>query len=79
MLLFRMSIRRKPRKVEISNPMNFEHRIHAGFDPVTGQYHGLPKVEFCKFNTLFVYIVYNNIFHYFSAFSHITALLLLFC
>uniref|UniRef100_A0A0N5AZR1 non-specific serine/threonine protein kinase n=1 Tax=Syphacia muris TaxID=451379 RepID=A0A0N5AZR1_9BILA len=38
-----MSIRRKPRKVEISNPMNFEHRIHAGFDPVTGQYHGLPK------------------------------------
>lgn len=29
--------------MEISAPMDFEHRIHAGFDPATGQYHGLPK------------------------------------
>uniref|UniRef100_A0A183URG7 non-specific serine/threonine protein kinase n=1 Tax=Toxocara canis TaxID=6265 RepID=A0A183URG7_TOXCA len=38
-----MSMRKRPKKVEISAPMNFEHRIHAGFDPSTGQYHGLPK------------------------------------
>ncbi|MCP9262490.1 Serine/threonine-protein kinase PAK mbt [Dirofilaria immitis] len=38
-----MSIRRRTRKVDISMPINFEHRYHAGFDPVTGQYHGLPK------------------------------------
>ncbi|KAM3717943.1 Serine/threonine-protein kinase PAK [Dirofilaria immitis] len=39
----KMSIRRRTRKVDISMPINFEHRYHAGFDPVTGQYHGLPK------------------------------------
>uniref|UniRef100_A0A8R1XWR7 non-specific serine/threonine protein kinase n=1 Tax=Onchocerca volvulus TaxID=6282 RepID=A0A8R1XWR7_ONCVO len=39
----KMSIRRRTRKVDISMPTNFEHRYHAGFDPVTGQYHGLPK------------------------------------
>ncbi|VDM10215.1 unnamed protein product [Wuchereria bancrofti] len=38
-----MSIRRRTKKVDISMPTNFEHRYHAGFDPVTGQYHGLPK------------------------------------
>uniref|UniRef100_A0A915PZ84 non-specific serine/threonine protein kinase n=1 Tax=Setaria digitata TaxID=48799 RepID=A0A915PZ84_9BILA len=38
-----MSIRRRTKKVDISMPINFEHRYHAGFDPVTGQYHGLPK------------------------------------
>ncbi|VBB34132.1 unnamed protein product [Acanthocheilonema viteae] len=38
-----MSLRRRARKVEISMPTNFEHRYHAGFNPVTGQYHGLPK------------------------------------
>uniref|UniRef100_A0A0R3RH68 non-specific serine/threonine protein kinase n=1 Tax=Elaeophora elaphi TaxID=1147741 RepID=A0A0R3RH68_9BILA len=39
----KMSIRRRAKKVDISMPTNFEHRYHAGFDPVTGQYHGLPK------------------------------------
>ena len=37
---------RKSKKVDISAPMNFEHRIHAGFDPKTGTYTGLPLVKF---------------------------------
>ncbi|VDN60626.1 unnamed protein product [Dracunculus medinensis] len=40
-----MSVRgkAKTKKLEISAPIDFEHRIHAGIDPVTGQFHGLPK------------------------------------
>ncbi|VDN21388.1 unnamed protein product [Gongylonema pulchrum] len=38
-----MSMRRRPKKTDISLPSNFEHRYHAGYDPITGQYHGLPK------------------------------------
>ncbi|TKR60729.1 hypothetical protein L596_027931 [Steinernema carpocapsae] len=37
------SARRRIRKVDISRPQNFEHRIHAGYDPKTGTYSGLPK------------------------------------
>uniref|UniRef100_F1KS32 non-specific serine/threonine protein kinase n=1 Tax=Ascaris suum TaxID=6253 RepID=F1KS32_ASCSU len=38
-----MSMRRRAKKIEISAPTNFVHRIHAGYDPSTGEYHGLPK------------------------------------
>ncbi|KAJ1369798.1 Serine/threonine-protein kinase PAK 2 [Parelaphostrongylus tenuis] len=37
------SMRKKLKKSEISTPSNFEHRIHAGYDPRTGTYTGLPK------------------------------------
>ncbi|KAK0410485.1 hypothetical protein QR680_005152 [Steinernema hermaphroditum] len=37
------SHRRRLKKGDISKPLNFEHRIHAGFDPKTGTYSGLPK------------------------------------
>ncbi|WKY08985.1 hypothetical protein Q1695_001837 [Nippostrongylus brasiliensis] len=36
-------MRKKLKKSEISTPSNFEHRIHAGYDPRTGMYTGLPK------------------------------------
>ncbi|GMS77900.1 hypothetical protein PENTCL1PPCAC_75 [Pristionchus entomophagus] len=38
-----MSMRRRLKKSEIGTPTDFQHRIHAGFDPATGQYSGLPK------------------------------------
>ncbi|GMT08872.1 hypothetical protein PFISCL1PPCAC_169 [Pristionchus fissidentatus] len=38
-----MSMRRRLKKSEIGTPTDFQHRIHAGFDPNTGQYSGLPK------------------------------------
>ncbi|VDN06194.1 unnamed protein product [Thelazia callipaeda] len=38
-----MSMRKRTKKLNISMPTNFEHRYHAGYDPVTGQYYGLPK------------------------------------
>lgn len=60
-ILQKMSIRRRGRKLDISMPTNFEHRYHAGFDPVTGQYHGLPKVSLFNFflryfNYFYIYI-----------------------
>ncbi|KAF8382531.1 pak-2 [Pristionchus pacificus] len=40
----KMSMRRsRLRKEEIGTPTDFQHRIHAGYDPATGQYSGLPK------------------------------------
>ena len=27
---------------QISGPLNFEHRVHTGFDPVQGKFVGLP-------------------------------------
>ncbi|PAV67888.1 hypothetical protein WR25_24136 [Diploscapter pachys] len=38
-----LSLRKKVKKTDISTPMNFEHRIHAGYDAKTGTYTGLPK------------------------------------
>uniref|UniRef100_A0A1I8ARQ6 non-specific serine/threonine protein kinase n=1 Tax=Steinernema glaseri TaxID=37863 RepID=A0A1I8ARQ6_9BILA len=35
--------RHRVKKADISKPLNFEHRIHAGYDPRTGTYSGLPK------------------------------------
>ncbi len=35
--------RRRKKRPEISAPMNFEHRIHAGFDSRSGSYTGLPR------------------------------------
>ncbi|KAH7730638.1 P21 protein (Cdc42/Rac)-activated kinase 4 [Aphelenchoides avenae] len=34
---------RRIKKVDISEPVNFEHRIHAVIDPQTGSIRGLPK------------------------------------
>lgn len=34
--------KKKKRKIEISAPKNFEHRVHTSFDPARGCYVGLP-------------------------------------
>lgn len=34
---------KKPPKPVISNPWNFEHPIHVGYNPVTGEFSGMPK------------------------------------
>lgn len=31
------------RKVEISSPSNFEHRVHTGYDALQGEFTDLPK------------------------------------
>lgn len=33
---------KKRRRVEISEPHNFEHRFHTGYDKESGKFHGLP-------------------------------------
>ena len=33
---------KKRRRVEISEPQNFEHRFHTGYDKESGKFHGLP-------------------------------------
>ena len=33
----------KKKKPNISNPINFEHRVHTGFDEDEGKFIGLPK------------------------------------
>lgn len=39
----RMFLRKKKkRRMEISTPKNFEHRVHTSFDPVQGCFVGLP-------------------------------------
>ncbi|XP_029642839.1 serine/threonine-protein kinase PAK 5 isoform X1 [Octopus sinensis] len=35
--------KKKSKKPEISNPLNFEHRVHTGFDQEQGRYIGLPS------------------------------------
>ncbi|XP_051511542.1 serine/threonine-protein kinase PAK 6-like isoform X1 [Myxocyprinus asiaticus] len=41
--IFRMFQRKKrKRRLEISGPKNFEHRVHTSFDPVQGCFVGLP-------------------------------------
>lgn len=34
--------KKNKKRPEISNPLNFEHRVHTGFDPEHGKYVGLP-------------------------------------
>ncbi|XP_053564662.1 LOW QUALITY PROTEIN: serine/threonine-protein kinase PAK 1 [Bombina bombina] len=34
---------KKPRKIEISLPLHFEHTIHVGFNVVTGEFTGMPE------------------------------------
>lgn len=34
--------KKNKKRPEISNPQNFEHRVHTGFDPEHGKYVGLP-------------------------------------
>ncbi|XP_077307500.1 serine/threonine-protein kinase PAK 1 isoform X2 [Lithobates pipiens] len=34
---------KKPPKPVISNPWNFEHPIHVGYNPVTGEFSGMPE------------------------------------
>lgn len=46
---------KRKKRPDISAPMNFEHRIHAGFDPNTNQFTGLPKVR--KYDLLLVNVV----------------------
>eukprot|EP00128_Syssomonas_multiformis_P012193 Colp12_sorted_trinity150504_noHs@9172 len=33
----------KPKRLEISSPTCFVHEVHVGFDPVTGEFTGLPR------------------------------------
>ena len=33
---------KKKKRPEISGPLNFEHRVHTGFDPQQGTFVGLP-------------------------------------
>ena len=53
-------MRKKLKKSEISTPSNFEHRIHAGYDPKTGLYTGLPRVMqdfiFLQIEHFFIFI-----------------------
>lgn len=42
--------RKSFKKSDISKPTEFEHRIHADFDPITGDIRGLPLVNFFFFN-----------------------------
>lgn len=41
--------RKSFKKSDISKPTQFEHRIHADFDPITGDIRGLPVVFFICF------------------------------
>lgn len=61
-----MSMRRRAKKIEISAPTNFVHRIHAGYDPSTGEYHGLPKVTrlFELITPSFRYLCYRELVSY---------------
>jgi hypothetical protein len=34
---------KKKKKIEISGPSNFEHRVHTGFDPQEQKFTGLPQ------------------------------------
>lgn len=34
---------KRKKKPKISNPLNFEHRVHTDFDIVNGSFVGLPK------------------------------------
>lgn len=34
--------KKNKKRPEISKPLNFEHRVHTGFDPEHGKYVGLP-------------------------------------
>lgn len=36
------SVNKRKAMLEISSPMNFEHRVHTGFDPYHGTFVGLP-------------------------------------
>jgi hypothetical protein len=38
-----MPFGRKKKKLEISSPTNFEHRVHTGFDRQQGVFVGLPS------------------------------------
>lgn len=40
----RNGYRKSIKKSDISKPLHFEHRIHADFDPLTGDIIGLPLV-----------------------------------
>lgn len=40
---FRLIMFKKKKKPEISGPVNFEHRVHTGFDHQHGRYVGLPS------------------------------------
>lgn len=42
----RSGSRKSLKKSDISRPSHFEHRIHADFDPLTGDIRGLPLVSF---------------------------------
>jgi hypothetical protein len=38
-----MFAKKKSKKVEISAPSNFQHRVHTGFDNHSNKFVGLPK------------------------------------
>lgn len=40
--MFKRLFNKKRRRVEISEPHNFEHRFHTGYDKESGKFHGLP-------------------------------------
>lgn len=40
--MFKRLFNKKRRRIEISEPQNFEHRFHTGYDKETGKFQGLP-------------------------------------
>lgn len=40
--MFKSLFHKKRKRIDISQPQNFEHRFHTGYDKETGKFHGLP-------------------------------------
>ncbi|KAL9958253.1 hypothetical protein ACROYT_G035247 [Oculina patagonica] len=40
--MFKRMFQKKRKRIDISEPQNFEHRFHTGYDTKSGKFHGLP-------------------------------------
>lgn len=68
------------KKPEISSPSNFEHTVHVGFDPYTGEFTVSIKYMFMNFYNFIPVTRYLKFFFFFiSNYKIVKTSIILFC